>query len=65
MTGTGRFDDVVVKFLAEHNELIVASGLEPGSAKHPNPACQEGKTRGRGGREPHAGVAQHCDRCVC
>ena len=45
MTGTGRFDDMVVKFLAEHNELIVASALEPGSAKHPAPACQEGKTR--------------------
>ena len=30
MTGTGRFDDKVVRFLAENYELIVANGVEPG-----------------------------------
>ena len=30
MTGTGRFDDEVVRFMAENYALIVANGLEPG-----------------------------------
>ena len=40
MTGTGRFDDKVLRVLAENNELIVVSGLEPGST-----ACQESKVK--------------------
>ena len=41
MTGTGRLDDKVVRFLAENNELIVASGLEPKSTA----TCLEPKVK--------------------
>eukprot|EP00040_Diaphanoeca_grandis_P018649 m.98092 g.98092 ORF g.98092 m.98092 type:complete len:483 (-) comp27034_c0_seq6:112-1560(-) len=37
MTGTGRFDDQVARFLAENYNLIVANGLEPGKPGQ----CQE------------------------
>ena len=40
MTGTGRLDDKVLRFLAENNELIVVNGLEPKSF-----ACMESKVK--------------------